>query len=124
MQHARDRIRFLTMRARLAAPVEQVVAEVNRFLRGWAGYYRFGNSARLFDKIRKLRPHAARAVRRRAASAFTLLGVRPGLPVPGHPGSDLAQRNRRRSQGEPVLAIEIVWNSNAAHQAPLPKLDS
>ncbi|MCA1703303.1 MAG: group II intron reverse transcriptase/maturase [Actinobacteria bacterium] len=51
-QHARDRIRFLTMRARLAAPVEQVVQEVNRFLRGWAGFFRYGNSARVFDKIR------------------------------------------------------------------------
>ena len=40
------------MRARLAAPVEQVVAEVNLFLRGWAGYFRFGNSAKVFDKIR------------------------------------------------------------------------
>jgi RNA-directed DNA polymerase len=37
-QHARDRIRFLTMRARLAAPVEQIVQEVNGFLRGWVGY--------------------------------------------------------------------------------------
>jgi RNA-directed DNA polymerase len=52
-QHARDRIRFLTMRARLAAPVEQIVAEVNTFLRGWAGYFRYGNSAHAFDKIRK-----------------------------------------------------------------------
>jgi len=52
-QHARDRIRFLTMRARLAAPVEQIVQEVNAFLRGWAGYFRYGNSAREFDKIRK-----------------------------------------------------------------------
>ncbi|MHB8499100.1 MAG: group II intron maturase-specific domain-containing protein [Acidimicrobiales bacterium] len=51
MRHARDRIRFLTMRARLVAPVEQVVAEGNRFLRGWAGYFRFGNSAWTFDKI-------------------------------------------------------------------------
>jgi RNA-directed DNA polymerase len=52
VQHARDRIRFLTMRARLAAPVEQVVQEINTFLRGWAGYFRYGNSAREFDKIR------------------------------------------------------------------------
>lgn len=52
MQHARDRIRFLTMKARLAAGVEQIVAEVNLFLRGWAGYFRFGNSAWAFDKIR------------------------------------------------------------------------
>lgn len=52
MQHARDRIRFMTMRARLAAPVEQVVQEINLFLRGWAGYFRYGNSAHAFDKIR------------------------------------------------------------------------
>ena len=52
MQHARDRIRFLTMRSRLVAPVEQVVGELNRFLRGWAGFFRFGNSAWTFDKIR------------------------------------------------------------------------
>jgi len=51
-QHARDRIRFMTMRARLAASVEQVVQELNIFLRGWAGYFRYGNSAREFDKIR------------------------------------------------------------------------
>jgi group II intron reverse transcriptase/maturase len=53
MRHARERIRFLTMRARLVAPVEQVVAEVNTFLRGWTGYFRFGNSAWTFDKISK-----------------------------------------------------------------------
>jgi RNA-directed DNA polymerase len=43
----------LTIRARLAAPVEQIVQEVNVFLRGWAGYFRYGNSACEFDKIRK-----------------------------------------------------------------------
>jgi len=53
MQHARDRIRFMTMRARLAAPVEQVVEEINLFLRGWAGYFRYGNSADAFDQIRR-----------------------------------------------------------------------
>ena len=51
MQHARDRIRFMTMRARLAAPVEEVVGDINLFLRGWAGYFRYGNSARIFDAI-------------------------------------------------------------------------
>ena len=52
-QHARDRIRFMTMRARLAAPVEQVVQEINLFLCGWAGYFRYGNSAYAFDKTRR-----------------------------------------------------------------------
>jgi RNA-directed DNA polymerase len=53
MQHARDRIKFMTMRSRLAAPIEQVVQEINMFLRGWAGYFRYANSAHAFDKIRK-----------------------------------------------------------------------
>jgi RNA-directed DNA polymerase len=51
MQHARDRIRELTDRRRLLLPVEVIVAGVNRFVRGWAAYFRFGNSARHFDKI-------------------------------------------------------------------------
>lgn len=51
MAHARERLRELTDRSRLGAPVEQVVREVNAFLRGWTGYFRYGNSARHFDLI-------------------------------------------------------------------------
>jgi RNA-directed DNA polymerase len=51
MQHARDRIRELTARERLLLPVGDVVQDVNSFLRGWVGYFRYGNSARPFDKI-------------------------------------------------------------------------
>jgi group II intron reverse transcriptase/maturase len=50
MQAARDRIRELTFRTRLLLPVEEIVQDVNTFLRGWAGYFRYGNSARHFDK--------------------------------------------------------------------------
>jgi group II intron reverse transcriptase/maturase len=52
MQHARDRIRALTARSRLLLDVEMIVGDVNRFLRGWSAYFRYGNSARHFDKIR------------------------------------------------------------------------
>lgn len=52
LQHARDRIRELTARSRLLVPIEEVVGSLNRFLRGWAAYFRVGNSARFFDKIR------------------------------------------------------------------------
>ena len=51
MQRARDRIRELTLRSRLRLPVEVVVEDVNRFVRGWSGYFRYGNSADHFDKI-------------------------------------------------------------------------
>jgi RNA-directed DNA polymerase len=52
MQHARDRIRELTARRRLWLPVEEIVRDVNGVLRGWAEYFRYGNSARHLDKIR------------------------------------------------------------------------
>jgi RNA-directed DNA polymerase len=52
MAHARERIRELTARSRLGLPVEEIVTEVNRFLRGWTAYFRYGNSARHFAKIR------------------------------------------------------------------------
>jgi RNA-directed DNA polymerase len=73
MQHARDRIRELTDRRRLLLPVEVVVAEVNRFVRGWAAYFRFGNSARCFDKIRgymRMRLALFIAKRHRRSRAF------------------------------------------------------
>ncbi len=37
---------------RLLLPVEKIVQDVNAFLRGWAAYFRYGNSARSFDKIK------------------------------------------------------------------------
>jgi RNA-directed DNA polymerase len=43
MQHARDRVRELTARERLLLPVEEVVQDLNAYLRGWAGYFRYGN---------------------------------------------------------------------------------
>ena len=52
MQQARDRIRELTRRSRLPLPQEWIVEDMNRFLRGWAAYFRYGNSAARFCKIR------------------------------------------------------------------------
>ncbi len=52
VRHARDRIRSITARSRLLVPVEQLVDELNLFLRGWAGYFRYGNSALLLGQIR------------------------------------------------------------------------
>jgi hypothetical protein len=52
LRHARERIHGLTDRRRLLVPVEEVVQDVNRFLRGWGGYFRRGNSARHFLLVR------------------------------------------------------------------------
>jgi group II intron reverse transcriptase/maturase len=51
-QRARDRIRQITDRRRLWVPVEDIIKELNGFLRGWAGYFRYGNSARVLGQIR------------------------------------------------------------------------
>jgi group II intron reverse transcriptase/maturase len=52
VQHARDRVRSITARSRLLVPVERIVDELNVFLRGWAGYFRYGNSALVLGQIR------------------------------------------------------------------------
>lgn len=51
MQHARDRVRELTAHERLCLPVEEVVQDLNRYLRGWAGHFRYGNSAHHFQQV-------------------------------------------------------------------------
>jgi RNA-directed DNA polymerase len=53
MQHARDRVRELTARRRLLLPVEVIVQDINVFLRGWTGYFKYGHSAERFSKIRQ-----------------------------------------------------------------------
>ncbi len=51
MQRARDRMRELTLRKRLLLSVDEVVADLNRYLRGFGGYFRYGNSALDFGRL-------------------------------------------------------------------------
>lgn len=51
VQHAHDRLRALSVRSRLRIPSEHIVQEMNLFLRGWCGYFRHGNSARIFNLV-------------------------------------------------------------------------
>jgi len=48
---ARQKIRELTDRRLLRLSVKDVVANLNRFLTGWAGYFRRGNSTTQFHKL-------------------------------------------------------------------------
>jgi RNA-directed DNA polymerase len=80
MQHARDRIRELTDRKRLLLPVEVIVQDINVFLRGWAGYFRYGNSAHHFDAIsdyaaRRLALFVAKCHKRRRSYGWSVLAV-------------------------------------------------
>jgi hypothetical protein len=38
-------------RTAVLLPIEDIVQNLNRYLRGWAGYFRYGNSARHFNLI-------------------------------------------------------------------------
>lgn len=52
MQHARDRVRELTAQGRLPLSVDAVVQDINEFLCGWVGYFKYGHSAERFSKLR------------------------------------------------------------------------
>ena len=78
MQHARDRVREITDRRWLLRPVDDTVREVNMFLRGWAGYFRYGNSARHFDAISnyaagRLAMHVAKRHKRSRGYGWSVL---------------------------------------------------
>jgi len=51
MQRARDRIHQITDRSRLPLWPELIAEDLNRFLRAWAAYFRYGNSAARLGKI-------------------------------------------------------------------------
>jgi group II intron reverse transcriptase/maturase len=52
MQAIRDRVKAITApRHRLPEPVQTIVAEVNRVVRGWGAYFRVGNASRQFDQV-------------------------------------------------------------------------
>ena len=52
MEQVRDRIkRIVAGRHRLGEPVQGIVTEINRVLRGWGAYFRVGNSSRQFGQV-------------------------------------------------------------------------
>jgi len=78
MQHARDRIGEITDRRWLLRPVDDTVREANAFLRGWSGYFRYGNSARHFDAISnyaagRLAMHVAKRHKRTRGYGWSVL---------------------------------------------------
>jgi Group II intron, maturase-specific domain len=51
MKVLRDKIRAATNRRQVGRPVSAMVADLNPVLRGWAAYFRNGNSAGKFSTI-------------------------------------------------------------------------
>ena len=69
MVRARERVRELTDRQRNFVPIGQLIAEVNRYLKGWGGYFRHGYPRSSFDKlngyvVERLRNHLKRRSQR------------------------------------------------------------
>jgi RNA-directed DNA polymerase len=61
MKRARARIKALTDRSQVGEQLEDVIARLNRFLRGWGNYFRTGNAA---DRFISLDRHVAWRLRR------------------------------------------------------------
>jgi group II intron reverse transcriptase/maturase len=78
MQRARNRIREITDYKRLRDPVEVIVQDLNRFLSGWANYFRYGNSRLHFTRIttyalRRLARFVAKRHKRKAGYGMTVV---------------------------------------------------
>jgi RNA-directed DNA polymerase len=56
MKRARAKVKALTARSQVGQQLPVVIARLNRFLRGWANYFRTGNAA---QKFRQLDRHVA-----------------------------------------------------------------
>ncbi len=65
LTRARERVRELTDRKRNFMPIPQLIGEMNRFLKGWGGYFRHGYPRKSFDQlngyvVERLRHHLRR----------------------------------------------------------------
>jgi group II intron reverse transcriptase/maturase len=88
VQRARDRIREITGRKWLWMPAGDIVRDLNLFLRGWSGYFRYGNSARVLGQIRnyalvRLASWLSKKGNRRRAWGW---GIKQVLLSPNHLG--------------------------------------
>jgi Group II intron, maturase-specific domain len=94
----------LTARQRLLLPVEDVVQDLNRYLRGWAGYFRYGNSARHFNLIEHHAHNRLALFVAQAPPTIARLRLVDGqLPLTRSHGPDQPLGNRRRAQAPPGL---------------------
>jgi group II intron reverse transcriptase/maturase len=78
MQRARERIREITAQRRLLLGVAVIVQDLNNFLRGWANYFRYGNSRLHFTRIttyalRRLALFVAKRHKRRSGYGMTVV---------------------------------------------------
>ena len=100
-------MRELTARRRLRVPIEVIVEDLNQVLRGWAGYFRYGNSARHFKKVQdhaleRLALQVAKRHHRSRRYGWSVVAFQSPEPS----GSHRPVRNRHRPQALSGLAGE------------------
>jgi hypothetical protein len=98
MKRARARVRQITSRHMLFVGLEDTVADLNRFLRGWSGYFRHGNSGQKFAGLdRYVHLRLARYEMLRHGRAW--LGLDDALPAPVAPSDRGLSPERDRPLG-------------------------
>jgi group II intron reverse transcriptase/maturase len=65
VKRVKDRMKILTDRRRTPIPLDDLVSEVNRSLRGWSGYFHYRNSTAVFGHVKwhveeRMRTHLRR----------------------------------------------------------------
>jgi hypothetical protein len=84
MKRARARVKALTARSQVGQQLEDVIARLNLFLRGWGNYFRTGNAALKFRAHGPLRCVAAASACSLRSVAATCVRARRDLgPAPG-----------------------------------------
>ena len=111
MARARDRVRELTGPRRCFVPIPAMIAQINRFTKGWGGYFRHGFPGHCFRKLNwfvqlRLRRHlhrrSQRPYRPPAGESFSAHLQRLGLPLLGTtPGWLPAHALHRGNSGKP-----------------------
>ena len=86
MLRARKRVREFCARRNCLRPVTDVITDVNRFLRGWGGYFRKGNSTRHFHRLDL---YVGRRLARFLSKKHARTGVGYGYRVMRASGNDL-----------------------------------
>ena len=53
VEKVKTRIKAITTRNRTGIPINDVVRDINRALRGWSGYFHYRNSTAVFQKVKR-----------------------------------------------------------------------